>query len=750
MFRFRETVYEKALRSLPWLIIWIIAILVVLTVDAAWAAGGTFESSPVPEANKPAPSAAALHAEATANSASVPTQAAGAPASPAAEPSRSTEQPRDEHAAVLSFLSQTIGWYHQTATEETLAAEPAETLFVSDDRQMAAQVLQLAFQYARAETALLKAEKTAPTAVQAGVAGAPNFSVSQVPGLSTLMSGRDKAQEGVQKLQTQADTLKTAIAHATRRQRDGLERELSVVQSQLELARSRVDSYNAIVNFESAASAAGSQLSGLSGQIDQLESTVPQLATQAKTAQQSSSAAVPTTPAPSDAGLLGAIEAALRLQREQQAIKDRIAETKFLSGAVNAARGPLLTRLKALNSRADELAAQTGSNDVNANRQRQDEFKDLINRHKLVVDALLPLTKQGVVLQFYVASLQRWADAVARHSDSEMRRVVIGLGVLGFLLVAVFVAAAIWRVLTFRYVQDLRRRRQLLQVRKLTVAAVVVLVLLFSFANQLGTLATVMGLAAAGIALALQNVILSFAGYFFVTGRYGIRTGDRIQLAGISGDVIEIGLFKLALMELTGDGSTRQPTGRVVVFPNSIIFQSNGNLFKQAPGTNFVWNELNLTLAPECDYRLVEKRLTEVVEDVYARYRDTVQRQYRDLARDLSLQLESPRPQSRIRLGQNGIELTVRYPVDTRHAVQVADEVSRRVLDTIAQEPALRLAVPGTPNLQPVEVPPASRASAPAPGASADDGHAAPPAEVTANPRSSSAGSRPVSKKQQL
>jgi small-conductance mechanosensitive channel len=212
-----------------------------------------------------------------------------------------------------------------------------------------------------------------------------------------------------------------------------------------------------------------------------------------------------------------------------------------------------------------------------------------------------------------------------------------------------------------------------------------------------------MGFAAAGIAFALQNVILSFAGYFFVTGRYGIRVGDRIQIAGISGDVVEIGLFKLALMELATDGSSRLPTGRVVVFPNSIVFQANGNFFRQAPGTTFVWNEFRLTLAPDCDYRVAEKRLLEVVEEVYARYRDTVQRQYTNLERELNMKFEPPRPQSRLWLGTNGIELSIRYPADTRYAVEVADEISRRSLDAIAQDPALSLAVPGTPNLQPIQ-----------------------------------------------
>jgi small-conductance mechanosensitive channel len=80
-------------------------------------------------------------------------------------------------------------------------------------------------------------------------------------------------------------------------------------------------------------------------------------------------------------------------------------------------------------------------------------------------------------------------------------------------------------------------------------------VLLFHFANELGALATVVGFAAAGIALTLQNVILSLAGYFYLNGRYGMRVGDRVQIGGIHGDVLEIGLFKMTLMELGGDAA---------------------------------------------------------------------------------------------------------------------------------------------------------------------------------------------------
>jgi hypothetical protein len=190
------------------------------------------------------------------------------------------------------------------------------------------------------------------------------------------------------------------------------------------------------------------------------------------------------------------------------------------------------------------------------------------------------------------------------------------------------------------------------------------------------------------------------AGYFYVSGRFGIRIGDRVQISGISGDVLEIGLFKLTLMEVSAE-SARQPTGRLVIFPNSVVFQANSNFFKQFPGANFIWIELRLTVAPECDYRLAEKRLIEVVNEVFAHYRDALLRDYRMMERNLDLRIETPRPQSRFELSDAGLELVVRYPAQLRSTAQTADEITRRMLDAIKREPGLKLVARTAPVLQP-------------------------------------------------
>jgi len=478
----------------------------------------------------------------------------------------------------------------------------------------------------------------------------------------------------------------------------------------LDLAQSRADSIGAMIEFETGASASGPHAtSGLDAQIDELERSVPQFATQQK--QQTTAAAVPPpAAAPMPSGILEGATGLTALRSKQQTLDDTIKLSDALLASAERRRAPLVQALRDIDQRAQALAAQAGAGDVAAIKQRKADFEQLTDDHKLVTSALLPLSKQMVILKLYTDNLARWRDSVDQRFDQQLKRLFLRIFGLAALLLIVFGGALLWRMLTFRYVEDLQRRHQLLQLRRLVVVVIVALIVLFDFANQLGALATVMGFAAAGIAVTLQNVILSIAGYFYISGRFGIRTGDRVQISGINGDVLEIGLFKMTLMELTADENGHQPTGRAVIFPNSVVFQTNGNFFKQLPGSTFTWNELRLTLAPECDYRLAEKRLVEVVNDVFARYRDAVQREYRGIERELNLRIETPRPQSRLQLGANGIEIVIRYPAQLQSAVQTSDEIARRLVDAIKREPGLKLVAAATPAIQPspdAEPPPA-------------------------------------------
>src|SRR5690606_9937167 len=103
------------------------------------------------------------------------------------------------------------------------------------------------------------------------------------------------------------------------------------------------------------------------------------------------------------------------------------------------------------------------------------------------------------------------------------------------------------------------------------------------------------------LAVAMQSVLVSVVGYFFLVGKYGIRVGDRVQVGSVTGEVIDLGLVRLHMLELSGQGGAMSPTGRVVAFANSIVFQSSGGLFKQIPGINLAWREITVKLPAEAD-----------------------------------------------------------------------------------------------------------------------------------------------------
>ena len=588
--------------------------------------------------------------------------------------------------SVLSYLSQVIAWYRMIALEEQSASDPVDILYISDNRQMADEVLGLAFDYARAQAELIKA-----------TAGDHPQSDEQTAASSDLTARLASAQAEVKGFAAKIADLNGRLRGAPAKSRDLINRELAAAQGQLELAQSHVDSLDALIEYENSSAAGDTSRNGLSAQIDELQSSLPSEG-RGKATVPSAGAAADSLPP--NAGFLARGEFLMTLQTRQQALDAAIKMSTDLVKETDAQRDQLLQSLREIDEQSVLEAHHATSGDIATVRETQDTFKQLAARRKLVSDAMQPLSKEIVTLNLYVTNLQRWRLANSRRFNTEVRSLLVRAAVLGILIGLVSLAAVIWRKLTFRYVPDLHRRYQLMQIRRFTLGIVIAMILLFGLGGDLRVLATVMGFAAAGIALALQNVILSFAGYFYIGGRFGIRVGDRIQLTGIAGDVLEIGLFKLTLMELNNDTNGRQPTGRIVVFPNSIVFQPNGNFFNQLPGSHYMWNELRLTLAPDCDYRLAEQRVLEVIGAVFARFRDSIQRDYHNVESNLNVRFESPRPQSRLQFTDAGIEIVVRYPVPLSATAQAADEIARRLIDAINREPQLRLVPQTSPALQ--------------------------------------------------
>jgi len=437
----------------------------------------------------------------------------------------------------------------------------------------------------------------------------------------------------------------------------------------------------------------------LPAQIEELARTVPAAAA-AKDAGAGVPASANVASAPpalpqehraTGTGLFAAFANLFALRRKMDSLDDNIRQTDALAESARSLRHPLGAKLRELTQRGDELAAQPDSTDPVVLGQQKKELDALTAEYKQLTASVLPLGRQGILFDLYKRSTASWRDAVHSQYAAELKGLLVRLATLGIVLGVLLGISELWRRATFRYVTDARRRNQFLLLRRIVMWGLSAIIIAVAFASELGAITTFAGLLTAGIAVALQNVILSIAGYFFLIGKYGVRVGDRVQVAGITGDVVDIGMVRLHLMEVSG-GTSPRPTGRVVAFSNAIVFQANAGLFKQFPGTSFLWHEITLTLQPESDYRHIEERMLNAVNKVYAEYRERMEIQRRTMERSLhAVNVRSLAPESRVRLTGTGLEVVIRYPVELNSATEIDDRITRELLEAIGREPQVRL-----------------------------------------------------------
>ncbi len=604
---------------------------------------------------------------------------------------------------IVPFLNQLIVWYRQLATQQQLATEPSDVLFLNDNRQFADQIVRLGFDFARARAQVLA------TQVAAGSAGQSSGSPSQ---FQRIIDAAARADQQVKQSQQEIVRLQQQLLTATGKQKRDLQAAIAETQSELDFAEARRDTLRGMVTFATGASGGAAGPGNLAAQVEELARAVPaatatgkEAADAAKQSNAANTAMAAKARKEEPNGMLALISDLFVLRRKLRAIDDNIAQTEQLSQASRALRTPLIAIIRELTQKGDALSQQAPSTDPAVLAAQRKDLETMTQQYKQLSASVLPLGKQNILLDIYKRSSTNWRASVESQYQTELKSLILRLGGLAIILAVIAGVSELWKRATFRYVTDLRRRYQFLLLRRILLWVVVLIVVVVAFASELGTITTFAGLMTAGIAVALQNVILSVAGYFFLIGKYGVRVGDRVQVAGITGDVVDIGLVRLHLMEVTG-GTAPRPTGRVVVFSNAVVFQANAGLFKQIPGTSFVWHEIKLTLAPQGSYREVEERMLAAVNKVYSEYRDKMEAQRLGMERALSaVRTANFSPESHLHLSGAGLEVVLRYPVEISNAAEIDDRVTRELLDAIEREPRLKLLGSAGPETKPEEQP---------------------------------------------
>jgi small-conductance mechanosensitive channel len=614
---------------------------------------------------------------------------------PNASPQPAQPAAAERPGEIISFLNQTIVWSRQLTAEQQLVNEPSDALFLNDSRQLANQVVRLAFDYARARAQALANQGE-------GGSNQPQAGPSQY---QRLIDSANKADQQVKSLQKELDGFHQQLLTATGGKRTTLLAIISETEGELELFQTRRDTLRNMLQFATTTTSSGVGPGNLTSQVEELARSVPAASGSGKdtadTNPAPSNSASPTAVASRErkeapTGILSLATDLFSLRRKIRALDDNLRQTDALVQSAKDLRAPLTAKVRDLTQKGDDVAGQPDSQDPKVLAQQRKDLDSLTTQFKQVSASLLPLGKQNILLDVYKRGTTNWRNAVESQYQAELKGLLLRLGALGLILGVVLGVSELWKRATFRYITDTRRRYQFLLIRRIVLWSLIAIIVATAFASELGAITTFAGLMTAGIAVALQNVILSIAGYFFLIGKYGVRVGDRVNINGVTGDVVDIGLVRLQLMEVT-TGPAPLPTGRVVAFSNAVVFQAGSGMFKQIPGTNFLWHEITLTLDPKTNYRQVEQRMMEAVNKVFAEYRDKMELQRRNVERSLNSTLAAFAPESRLHLTQTSLEVVIRYPVEMANAGEIDNRVTRAILEALELDPNLRAQVSAGP-----------------------------------------------------
>ena len=213
-----------------------------------------------------------------------------------------------------------------------------------------------------------------------------------------------------------------------------------------------------------------------------------------------------------------------------------------------------------------------------------------------------------------------------------------------------------------RFVKDSQARYRIRKVSALISYLVIILFLAVVFKDRLGGLAIALGVAGVGIAFALQEVVTSIAGWAAINFANFYKTGDRIQLGGIKGDVIDIGILRTTLMELGEWVKSDLYTGRIVRIANSFVFKEP--VFNYSGDFPFLWDEITVPVTYASDHRLAREILEKIIHTVIEEYSAYAKRAWKDIVKKYMVEEAMIDPAVTLVCTDNWIEFTVRYITD--------------------------------------------------------------------------------------
>jgi small-conductance mechanosensitive channel len=272
---------------------------------------------------------------------------------------------------------------------------------------------------------------------------------------------------------------------------------------------------------------------------------------------------------------------------------------------------------------------------------------------------------------------------------NELFKQAMSLGLVGkcvAAIVGILLIHAGFRVLEQTLPRHFGRVDERYRVRKFVVFSGYIAILLFVtilFEDRLGRLSFALGVAGAGVAVALQDVLASIAGAFSIGFSKLYTVGDRVQIGDTRGDVIDISLLRTTLMEVGSWVGRDLYSGRIVRIPNNAVLK--GSVFNYSQGFRFIWDQIKVVLTITSDAALARAMLLRVAREVIGEYLVEAQNSWNAVSDDYRTENPPIEPVVALAVNAASLEFTVSYVVDYTKRTIMLDRLFTKIVEEVAK-----------------------------------------------------------------
>ena len=475
------------------------------------------------------------------------------------------------------------------------------------------------------------------------------------PALKRLADKKTQAQQAVKDDQDNINQLTRKLAAAPESRKENLQDQIDVAKAQLELDQDEVD--DASDALERAGGDPQAEIQRLKQEHDQGA---------AHTSTQAAAATHPAERYYQAHTLLVLFRAWKELRAKRAMLMEAQQEAAAKQEQLNKEHNALTAEVQQENESRQSARQQAkgfATGNTVANREESkaaaqaalESLKHHREDQKTLADFGKRIDDEQKLNDVYAS----WIGLVDIRDRATLHNLIeVVLWILAIVLIVYLADRAIDRVTVGLKTENKRvdTLRAILKFSAQAIGAIVILFLIFGMPSQA---TTIIGLAGAGLTVAMKDFIMAFLGWFSLMGRNGIRVGDWVEINGVAGEVVEIGLLKTVLLETGNWTDAGHPTGRKVSFMNS--FAIEGHFFNFTTSGQWMWDELKLTIPAGLDPYAVIDGMQKLVTKETEQNAHRAEEEWQHTTSRYRVQAFSAAPALNVVPSGDGVEVRIRY-----------------------------------------------------------------------------------------